>query len=519
MGELYRALDRLRVEAGEDDATVAIKILKPGLRKSAEALNRFRKEALNAQRLAHPNIVRVFDLDQSNGQFFITMEWLRGESLAARLDDIGPRPMVLSQAKRILEGLGAALEYTHREGLVHGDIKPGNVYLTSDHGVKLLDFGLAIAAASGPDSIDAVKRPFAITREYASREVLNGQRPTIQDDVFSLACLAYRLLAGYRPFKNGSRDATQLSRPKGLGPRQWGILRRGLASDRRDRPASVRELLDVLLAERWAPHRLISHRAAVAAVGMAVGAATLWVLLPQRPDPSAPLQPSDPPSSQIAPVVAPPTPVVEQPPAAGSKSDDPSSPGEPESPDMVADDPSPATQMADSTQTGEALVTQALPDLEAVSEPPPEASAGELSVAALEEPLQDASADELSAPLPEPDAPLAIEPGFAQGRYEVGESDTFVRLSVVAPRNLRGPVIWQIRTVDGAAIAGQDYIGNIADSITLKAGADSAEILIPIVSDALPEVIEDFIVVLDDPDDSAALSRSEAVVLIIDDDS
>ncbi len=534
MGEVYRAIDRVRLEAGEDDATVAVKILNPELSDSAESLERFRKEAFNAQRLAHPNIVRVFDLDQAEGRSFITMEWLRGESLAARLDDIGPRPMVWSQTKRILEGLGAALQYTHREGFVHGDIKPANVYLTADQGVKLLDFGLATSILARPEAVGSTKRPFAITHEYASREVLGGQRPTIQDDVFSLSCLAYRLLAGYRPFNDRSRETNKLSRPKSLSPRQWSILRRGLAEKRADRPQDVGELLDGLLAERHIKSALLNQRAAIVGLLTVVAIAALWLLWPQRSEPPASPQQSATPTSQDASDAMAPSPIFEEAPAATTETDEVAGKGETRPGDAISASDAATAQSDDSPQTeaggaasspgvvdpvadhGVGLESQAA---ELPGEAPLEAELADEPFAASEPLPELAPADELPAAEAEPEVPPAANPGFARTRYEIGESEMFVRLVVVAPRDRSGPVTWRIRTVDGVAISGKDYIGDLADSVTVEAGADRAEILIPIVSDAVPEFIEDFTVVLDGPGVSASPATSEAVVMIIDDDS
>src|SRR3954470_7982078 len=138
MGEVYRARDtRL-------DRTVAIKVLPSHLSGTPEMRERFEREARTVSQLSHPNICALYDVGREGDTGFVVMEYLEGETLAAR---IGKGALPLDQAVRVATQLADALDQAHRRGIVHRDVKPGNVMLTRS-GAKLLDFGLAKATPS-----------------------------------------------------------------------------------------------------------------------------------------------------------------------------------------------------------------------------------------------------------------------------------------------------------------------------------------------------------------------------------
>jgi len=249
-GILYRAIDFQHPEEAKENGTVAIKMLGPEYRHCSHAIRSLHCEARTARQLSHPNIRTVYELDRCARDIFITMEWLEGESLAARLDRTGSRAMAWPAAYRILSATGAGLVHAHGRGIVHGDVKPGNVFVTVDGQVKLLDFGQArvLGAASGP-----VPR-LAVSPAYASCELHEGAHAEVRDDVFALAVMAYRILAGARPFGRytplkAERAGITVLRPAGLGRSQWRMLKQGLAWRREQRPASVGEFLDGLLQQ------------------------------------------------------------------------------------------------------------------------------------------------------------------------------------------------------------------------------------------------------------------------------
>ncbi len=250
---VFRVQDLNRVCAGEGGSQVALKVLRPELRGNASALRRMRREFHHMQRLTHPGVARVFDLDCDAGIWFMTMELVQGQTLTQWMKATQNHADVLG----ILSCCCEALTYAHAMGIVHGDLKPGNVLVATDGSIKLIDFGSAASAAAYKR--DDHDRSFSATPSYASPQILQGRLAEPRDDVFSLACLTYVLLTrGDHPFAGKSsleaRDA-QL-RPAYAGniqPRLFDVIARGLAWEREERPASVREFLHALLARELTP--------------------------------------------------------------------------------------------------------------------------------------------------------------------------------------------------------------------------------------------------------------------------
>jgi serine/threonine protein kinase len=251
MGVVYKALDRRLAEAGSKDHWVAIKVLSPQLAENGQALRALQQEAAKGRCLVHPNIVRFIDLDREDDLYFLVMEWLDGRTLAEILDSRDAKIIDQAAAFRIVRQIGEALDYAHRCGIVHADIKPGNIMIMPNGDAKLFDFGVARMRQQQIDSDFDPGVLGAITPAYSSLQVLTGEEPVASDDVFSLCCLFYRLIAGYRVF--GPRDAAEASqegmspqRLKGLNDNQWRTIKKGLAYARIMRFASVREFLDQL---------------------------------------------------------------------------------------------------------------------------------------------------------------------------------------------------------------------------------------------------------------------------------
>jgi serine/threonine protein kinase len=154
-------------------------------------------------------------------------------------------------ATRILTGVGAGLAHAHRTGVIHGDVKPGNVFVTVDGSIKLLDFGQANAVSRG-------RRPagkLSISPAYASCELHEGRRPEIRDDVFALAVMAYRIIAGARPFGrytplDAEQAGIQALRPAGMATAEWRALQQGLAWRREQRPDSVADFVAAVLPKQ-----------------------------------------------------------------------------------------------------------------------------------------------------------------------------------------------------------------------------------------------------------------------------
>ncbi len=192
---------------------VAIKLLKPSLANDPAFRTRFRQEAQAAARMAHPTIVRVFDAgeeiarDSSGRELqvpFIVMEHVEGTLLK---DLVAQGPLPAEQAAQIVEGILTALEYSHRAGVVHRDIKPGNVMVTSTGQVKVMDFGIARAIS---DSSATIAQTSAIlgTAQYFSPEQARGETVDARTDLYSTGVVLYELLTGKPPFSGETAVAT-----------------------------------------------------------------------------------------------------------------------------------------------------------------------------------------------------------------------------------------------------------------------------------------------------------------------
>lgn len=238
---LYRAWDQYAASAGLDDPSVVIKVPRRLLDADCSADLIFREVAV-ARRARHSGVINIFDLHQHHGRFFLTQELVQGESLRERLDRAGGQGMPHSACIAIGRQLVAAIASLHAAGLVHSDIKPGNVLLGRDGQLRLID--LATARSSKPAD-DITNPPFhGFSPAYASPQTLDDEPARPADDVYSLACVLYEQLAGKHPF--GGADARRArteeqtpTRPPSLGRVQWRLLRRALAFDAEQRPASV----------------------------------------------------------------------------------------------------------------------------------------------------------------------------------------------------------------------------------------------------------------------------------------
>ena len=206
MGEVWAARDLLL------DRAVAVKVLGGALAGDGRSAERLRREARAAGRLDHPNIARVLDLGDQDGRPYLVMELLAGESLAARLDRAGP--MAPAEAVRVVAAAADALEAAHRAGVVHRDVKPGNVFLTADGEVKVLDFGIASAAGEATLTTGDLLG----TAAYLAPERVLGHRATPAADVYSLGVVLYELLAGRRPFEATSDIALAMAHVTGEAP-------------------------------------------------------------------------------------------------------------------------------------------------------------------------------------------------------------------------------------------------------------------------------------------------------------
>ena len=202
MAEVFVAED-LRLQR-----PVAVKVLVADGNGRLESVTRFRREALAAAGLSHPNIVAVFDAGEAEGMYFIVMEYVAGRTLA----ELIAREAPLSAA--LTAGIGAqvvaALDFAHSRGVIHRDIKPGNVLLTRDGTAKLTDFG--IARVTAPDGDSTLTSPGMVigTPAYLSPEQIEGRPLDGRTDVYSLGAVLYEMATGSPPFRADTALATAL---------------------------------------------------------------------------------------------------------------------------------------------------------------------------------------------------------------------------------------------------------------------------------------------------------------------
>ncbi len=197
LGALYRSRDTL---LGRE---VAVKVMGAGFLGDEAAQARFFREAKAAARLQHVNIVTMFEFGEQDGTPFIVMEFLRGRSLASQLRRATAIP--LREKLDIAIQLCAGLEGAHKQGVVHRDVKPGNVWICLDGTVKLLDFAIAAGASSNATIIDVLGTP-----GYMSPEQIAGTQVDARTDIFSAGVVLYELLTGRRPFEADSPTGVML---------------------------------------------------------------------------------------------------------------------------------------------------------------------------------------------------------------------------------------------------------------------------------------------------------------------
>lgn len=190
MGEVYRATDLTLGQA------VALKFLPEAASRDDRAIARFYNEVRMARQVTHPNVCRVYDIGEVDGQHYISMEFIDGEDLATLLRRIGrmPSDKAIEIARKMCAGLAAA----HEKGVLHRDLKPGNVMIDGRGNVVLMDFGLA-ALTSQPDGDMRSGTP-----AYMSPEQLTGTEVTVKSDIYALGLVIYELFTGKRAFEASS---------------------------------------------------------------------------------------------------------------------------------------------------------------------------------------------------------------------------------------------------------------------------------------------------------------------------
>src|SRR6267154_5701300 len=255
-GTVYKAIDQ---KLGR---TVVVKVLPPELTVKEANLKRFEREARLASSLDHPNICTIFDMDEAEGLHFITMQYVEGRNVRQLVNG---RPLELESALRIAVQVADALAAAHARGIIHRDIKSGNIMVTDAGQVKILDFGLAKlldeseAANSGihQTELTEIGVPYG-TATYAAPEQARGDKVDARADIFSTGVLLYEMLTGTWPFQGKTsvdvrhavlhEDPRPLSetRPGGAPWQLQAILDRAMAKEPKQRYQKVGEMRDDL---------------------------------------------------------------------------------------------------------------------------------------------------------------------------------------------------------------------------------------------------------------------------------
>ena len=189
MGVVYKAFDT------KLERTVALKFLAAHLLQDEESRKRFHREAKAAAALSHPNICRVYEIDEVEGRTFIAMEFVEGESLDKRIEQ---GPLKIAEALDIAQQIARGLEAAHEKKIVHRDIKPGNVIVDEKGHVTVMDFGLALLTeGSKLTLLDTTVG----TAAYMSPEQIQGMEVDHRTDIWALGCVLYEMVCGQRPFK------------------------------------------------------------------------------------------------------------------------------------------------------------------------------------------------------------------------------------------------------------------------------------------------------------------------------
>jgi hypothetical protein len=233
LGEIYEALDAAGRDVGVE-RRVALQRIDDRIVAEQRFVAELERGYAVLRAGAHPNVVKTLDFFRDGNGYFLVMELLEGLSLRSVLDDAAPEALSLEETASIVRAVGDGLQYLHAKSMVHGDLRPANVFITFDYVVKLLDVAPMSPLLGVP---------------YRVEDAEHGPRSRdVRDDVYELACLTYQLLSGRHPFNANSpheahRAGLVATPPPHLTVRQWQAIARGLALQRAQRTPSIAEFL------------------------------------------------------------------------------------------------------------------------------------------------------------------------------------------------------------------------------------------------------------------------------------
>ena len=252
MGEVYRVEDKkVRQE-------VALKLIKPEIAANKKTVDRFRNELKTARMISHRNVCRMYDLGEEKGTYFITMEYVAGEDLKSFMRRSKQLALgtAISIAKQISEGLTEA----HRLGVVHRDLKPGNIMIDKEGSARIMDFGIARSLEAKGMTREGV---IVGTPEFMSPEQMEGKDVDQRSDIYSLGVILYEMVTGRLPFEGDTPFTVglkQMSEPP-KNPKEWNpqildalsfLILKSLNKDREKRYQNIMEFLsDLMKAEKY----------------------------------------------------------------------------------------------------------------------------------------------------------------------------------------------------------------------------------------------------------------------------
>jgi serine/threonine protein kinase len=490
---VFRARDMKSSSSSAPYAEVAVKTPKPDVEDKALAAQRLEHEYNHARQLSHPGVVRALDLHSDAERCFMTMELVEGKLLSEVLRE--RRSVRAPTALKILRSCADALGHAHGRGVVHGDFKPGNVFVLSDYSVKIVDFGAAIATPE----VDPGSRVPAATAAYASPEVLAGQVPEIRDDVFSFACVAYELLAGEHPFEGkSSLEARAESRvpPRAwsLTAAQWLALLGALSWEREQRPSDVESLMTALttqpepVAEPSTPVSFAHAKRGLRPdlmprqrtwgfyVFVACALAVTYLASQRATD-----------SPEEAPIAAP--------------------------AEAIAADP---LGIVPEVSSASSLAGSPAPRSSASSIFTPEPEKAAPKPAASDTTVESSAAPKAAPAAPKP-APTS-QISFETSSIVTSESSVAAVFLVKRSQPLTGRAKVQWKAVSGTADAGIDFASNASGTIEFADGQAQRAIYVPLRNDLLKESDETFSVRLQSPKQARLGEESVATATIRDDD-
>jgi serine/threonine protein kinase len=556
-GMVFEAVDLYRIDMPDAGQRVALKVLHTQVSDRSDLMSELQREFQLLQSLSHPNIVRVHDYDRDGELAFLTMEYLRGLSLFGLMSARNHAPLVRAYSFAIIRDVGAALTHAHSKGVVHGDLNPGNIFITNEGDVRVLDFGAAHSPSEGPvvSPSESEGMPIATPR-YASVQVLEGKRPDVRDDIYALACIAYLLLSGKHPFGERTALAAQAekqkpARPSGLTHKEWQALKTGLAFDRERRPSNVEEWLHsfewrkaagrlpVLLAlVRVSPQKRRSSLwpalGVAAAVLIAVG---LWI----RPgsNKAVPPQASAPESEQAASSVPESQQQSGETAPAERSASSPTRPApavqaEAQTPSTTAPGtPSHALPTPRAVEAPGAPASSAAPPAASIRAPSPPPAASTTAGTAASAPLTEtappprrasttpaannevANAAAGASDAAEGSVPIRSRIELAADTIDVPITDPAARVIVRRKGSLHGEVTFTWWTESGTAKPGQDFMAVAPHPEIIEDGKNAVSLFIPVVGDSTRRQPKSFYVVINDPSPGVALGARTLTMVTI----